>query len=367
MNRIILFAVALLLLNACSSDGDERPAYLDSQSLKALEIPPQLTRPNNTEELQISAPTAKALAAMQSRGDVEGTVAPQFKGLALKSDNGIYWLEVNQDADSLWAVLRDFWANEGIELDRDEPLLGLMETKWIKEYQVKADHDAGFLKRMLSRLSPDIMDRFRMHIERDGKTTRIYVSHRGMEISVTGETSRWTQRVSDPALEKEILYRLTLFAGVTAQKADELFLGYTPYQPRIRAVADSENRFQITGHKELAWRRLQQAVNRLGATVVDTQADQGVMVIELSAIPQALLEAEDSGVDNSEFEGAYEQQSTRKAKAVTATESSAATKLKLLLQEQDGNTLLVVTDTNDKSVTDGFAYDAMQTLARLMK
>ena len=84
MNRIILLAVALLFLNACSSDGDERPTYLDSQSLKALEIPPQLTRPNNTEELQIPVPSAKALAALQSRGDVEGTVAPQFIGLTVR-------------------------------------------------------------------------------------------------------------------------------------------------------------------------------------------------------------------------------------------------------------------------------------------
>ena len=364
MKRFFLLSLAVVLLGACSSDGDERPAYLDSHSLKSLEIPPQLTRPNNSEELKIPEPSAKALASLQTSGAVEGMVAPQFKGLVLKSDQGIYWLEVDQDADNLWVVLRDFWAHEGIDLDRDEPLLGLMETQWIKEYQVKADREAGFFKRVLSRFSPDIVDKFRFRVERAGKQSRIFVSHRGMQITVSGETSRWTQRVSDPALEKEILYRLSLFAGLSGQKADDLFLAYTPYQPRMKVVAGSENSFEITGRHELVWRRLQQAVNQLGATVVDAQETSGSMVIEISEekIPQALLlEEEDSEV----FDPFEEKPSNPVTD--TKTPDVEVIKLNLVLQEKDGNSILVVTDAQGKAVADGFAYDAMQLLARLLK
>lgn len=367
MNRIILLSLVAVLVTACSSDGEERPEYLDSQSLKALEIPPQLTIPNNTEELKIPEPSAKALAALQAGGAVEGMVAPVFKGVALKSEQGIYWLEMDQDADTLWVTMRDFWANEGIEVVRDEPLLGLMETQWIKEYQIKADREAGFFKRSLSRLSPDVMDQFRMRVERAGKQARIFVSHRGMQIAVTGETSRWVMRESDPALEKEILYRLSLFAGLSAQQADDLFMAYTPYQSRIRAVAGSENSFEIIGRRELAWKRLQHAVDQLGAKIVDAQAGQGSMVIELSEIPQALLQEEtEAAVDDSGLEGAYEQTSAPQSKAVVIA-SDKAVKLTLSLQEKNSNTLLVITDDKGKPVTDGFAYDAMQMLAKLLK
>jgi outer membrane protein assembly factor BamC len=367
MNRIFLLSLLAVFVAACSSDGEERPEYLDSQSLPALEVPPQLTRPNNSEELKIPVPSARALSTLQESAVMTGMVAPAFKGLVLKSDQGIYWLEVDQDADTLWVTLRDFWANEGIEVARDEPLLGLMETQWIKEYQIKADREAGFFKRVLSGLSPDMMDRFRMRVERIGKQSRIFVSHNGMQIGVTGETSRWIMRESDHSLEKEILYRLTLFAGLNTQQANDLFLAYTPYQPRIRAVTGSENSFEIIGRRELAWKRLQHAVDQLGATVVDAQATQGTMVIELSAIPQALLQEETATIDDSGLEGAYEQQTTPRSKTVATPSSETAVKLMLGLQENKANTLLVITDENGKPVTDGFGYDAMQTLARLLK
>ncbi|MBI3188904.1 MAG: outer membrane protein assembly factor BamC [Gammaproteobacteria bacterium] len=367
MNRLILLVLAAVFVTACSSDGEERPEYLDSQSLSALEIPPQLTRPDNSEELKIPQPSAKALASLQKGGVMEGTVAPAFKGLALKSDQGIYWLEVDQDADTLWVTLRDFWANEGIAIERDEPLLGLMETQWLKEYRIKADRDAGFFKRVLSRLSPDMMDRFRMRVERTGKQARIFVSHRGLQIGITGETSRWMMRESDHALEKEILYRLTLFAGLNTQQADELFLAYTPYQTRISPVAGSENSFEIIGRRELAWKRLQQAVDQLGATVVQTQPKQGTMLIELSEIPQALLKEETATIDDSGLEGAYEQTSTPRSTTVATPASETAVKLMLTLQEKTTTTLLQVTDEAGKPITGGFAYDAMQMLANLLK
>lgn len=367
MKHIFLLALLAGLVSACSSDGEERPAYLDSQSLKALEIPPQLTRPDNTEELKIPEPSAKALAMLRSDGTVEGTVAPLFKGITLKSDQGIYWLEVDQDADFVWPTLRDFWANEGIEVTRDEPLLGLMDTQWVKEYQVKADRDAGFFMRALSSLSPDMMDKFRVRVERNGKQTRIYVSHSGKQIAVNGETTRWVMRESDPMLEKEILYRLSLFVGLSTKQADDLFMAYTPYQSRIHAVAGSENSFEIVGGCDQAWKRLQHAVDQLGATVIDAQAPAGTMVIELSKLVQTVTPAKKQGVDDSGLEGAYEQTSTPRNEPVTTTSGDTPTKLQLRLQEQAASTLLIVTDEAGEPVTDGFGYDAMKMLAQLLK
>ncbi|HEX5636263.1 MAG TPA: hypothetical protein VFY78_04180, partial [Gammaproteobacteria bacterium] len=81
----------------------------------------------------------------------------------------------------------------------------------------------------------------------------------------------------------------------------------------------------------------------------------------------ALLQEETEVVlDDSGLEGAYEQTSAPKTRTVISA-SGEMVKLTLGLQEKDSNTLLVITDDQGKPVTDGFAYDAMQMLANLLK
>lgn len=366
MLRVFLFALLAVLVSACGSDGEERPEYLDSTSLKALEVPPQLTRPSTSEELKIAEPSAKVLAALQASDKVEGQVAPKFKGVALKSDQGIYWLEIEESADTVWPVLRDFWGNEGIKLEREEPLLGLMETEWLKEYMAQIDRESGFFKRVLKRVSPDVMDKFRMSVERGDKTTRVFISHRGLSIAVAGESSRWVARESDASLEKEMLYRLSLFAGLNQVQADEQLAGYVPYQTRIKQVDGSDNSYELTGRRELAWKRVQHAVNQLGAKIVEQQPQQS-MVIEVREITQSEVESEAmADVDMSGIEGAYEE-TTRPQPRTKVTAAGEAVKLTLILQEKNQVTLMTVTDAGGKPVTSGFAYDAMKQLANLLR
>jgi outer membrane protein assembly factor BamC len=368
MMRVFLFSLLAILVSACGSDGEERPDYLDSTSLGALEVPPQLTRPSTSEELKIAEPSAKVLAQLQAGDKVEGQVAPKFKGVTLKSEQGIYWLEIDENADAVWPVLRDFWGNEGIKLEREEALLGLMETEWLKEYMAQIDRESGFFKRVLKRVSPDVMDKFRMTVDRAGNQTRVYINHRGLAIAMNGEVSRWVARESDAALEKEMLYRLSLFVGLNKAQVDEQFAGYVPYQTRIKSVAGSENSFELSGRRELAWKRVQHAVNQLGAKIIEQSPQQDRMVIEVSEITVTMAE-DKSEFDSAGVEGAYEQTHASAAAKQPAQTQSAdeAVKLTLALQENNQATVMTVTDVNGKAVSSGFAYDAMKQLAILLK
>ena len=113
----------------------------------------------------------------------------------------------------MWPLIHDFWSHEGIKVQRDEPLLGFMETEWIKEFD--PNRGGSFIATIFSKLSPDFLDKFRLRVERvvDQGVTRIYISHRGLEIFTEGDVSTWQQREPDPQLEREILYRLVLFAA----------------------------------------------------------------------------------------------------------------------------------------------------------
>lgn len=290
MVRYFLVWSVVFMLAACSSDGDKRHEYLDSAGLQNLEVPPQLTRPQAGNELLIPEPSARVMAELQKSGQLVGNVAPAFKNVRLNSEQGLYWLEVDQDADSLWPLLHDFLAHEGIKEYRDEPLLGFVESEWVKEYEATRD-DAGLLNNLFSKFSPNVVDKFRLRLERvaEGKGSRIYASHRGLEKAILVDGTQWMTRPSEPALEKEMLYRLVLFIGVSKLQADSLFAAYKPYQARIKKLGEEGADYEIVGQPDFVWRRLMQAMDRLGAEITRQDKSAGQLDVQVSKIPDTLI------------------------------------------------------------------------------
>ena len=306
-----LAAVSLFVFVAgCSSDGEERPEYLDSYSLEGLEIPPQLTRPNVKDELQLPEPSAKAMELLNEREQAEGTIAPIFKGLALKSSQGMHWLEIEQDADELWPLLKRFLAYEGIKIERDEPLLGFLETEWLKEYE--PEREKAFYERWIKTISPDFVDKFRIRLERQPgqKLTRVYVSHRGLEIALAEDgNSRWQQRDPQPMLEREILYRMVLYTGLEKARVDDMFGAYQSYQERLRSIAGSHSGYEIIGNKNLVWPRLIQALDRTGVEIARQDEGQGQIEVVVSDYSEDMLpEASKPKIVIDEYEYGKEQE-----------------------------------------------------------
>jgi len=342
--RLAILFSAVALMASCSSDGEERPEYMDSYSVKKLEIPPELTRPSSNEELQIPEPSAKALAILKGRDGVEGSVAPKFKGIELQSDGGMYWLLLDKDADDVWPILREFLANEGIKIYRDEPLLGFIETEWLKEYE--ANRDAGYLKKILNALATDRMDKFRLRLERVGnkQQTRFYVSNRSLEVVVVNEGSSWQQAVPNQMLEKELLNRFVLFAGLGQEAADDVFASYKPYQVRIRRIGDEGSAtYEITGNKDIVWKRVIQAMDRLGVDVKTEDKSEGTLEVLVGELAEELMKelvvekdelAESSWMMNM-FSGDKEISKDEEGRIsifLTLKESNSSTHMQLLLE-----------------------------------
>jgi outer membrane protein assembly factor BamC len=298
LSRLSLLLLSVIALAACSSGGDERPEYQGAQYYKSLEIPPDLTLNKTDKELAIPEPSKSALTEYQRASKLDEAVLPEFKGIRLKSDCGLYWLEVDATPDTLWPKLEAFWEHEGIRLLQDEPLLGFMETEWSNRLVV--DPDAGFLTRMFNRMEPDQLDRFRLRVETsaDRKHTRIYVSHAGMERFVEGgdDDSRviWRRRPSDPDLEREIIGRLVLFAGLSENQMESLLKNYHPYQSYVHyaesAVHDDIDQSSIenqvaeltmTGSMDFVWQRTLRALDRLSLT--DIKADRAAGTIAFTS------------------------------------------------------------------------------------
>jgi uncharacterized lipoprotein len=234
--RIVTLGLLILFLSACGKN--ERPEYQGAEYYKSLELPPDLALEKSTAEMDIPEPTVSALEDFQSRHKLNKAVAPEFKGIRLAHDGSMYYLEVDAAPKVVWPKIEAFWEHEGIRLLENRPMLGFMKTDWTKQMQVS--RDAGYLKKLFSKLEPDFRDKFTMRIEpaADRTKTHIFVAHYGIEVFV--ETSgddqgamQWRGRKSDVELEREILSRLTLFAGLSENQAESLLREYKPFQSYV--------------------------------------------------------------------------------------------------------------------------------------
>ena len=75
-------------------------------------------------------------------------MAIKVKGARMQAGDGVFWLEVDENADKLWPQLSAFWGHEGVKIVRNEPMLGMVETDWVSKLQV--DDDAGFIEKLFN-------------------------------------------------------------------------------------------------------------------------------------------------------------------------------------------------------------------------
>lgn len=294
--KCILLALCTLTIIACSSDGDERrQQYLDADYYTRLELPPDLTEPSTTQQLSVPKPTDAAMekfkadSAHLGKIDSEGLpvaapapVLPTLKGVELKSEAGLSWLEVDSSAEKLWPQLAAFWSQEGIAVVQSQPLLGLIETDWVNKLQVKPD--ASWLKRIFSTVEPERLDKFRMRIASIAgeAKTRVYVSHSGMEVVVEGEDVSWRARYSEAGLEQEILSRLALYLGLGPNQAKRVLASYTPYASRVTTPVDETSSLYLNDTLDLAWQRTQRALDRLGTDIQESDESRHQFKIALT-------------------------------------------------------------------------------------
>jgi outer membrane protein assembly factor BamC len=196
-------------------------------------------------------------------------MAINVKGARLQTGDGVFWLEVDENADKLWPQLSAFWGHEGVKVVRNEPMLGMLETDWVSKLQV--DDDAGFIAKLFNSADPDKLDKFRMRVEPEqgNDKTKIFMSHSGMEKSVEGDDVNWRSRCTEEELEREMLNRLALFVGLDEAQSVNAFEGYRPFASRVKVPKDKANTLYITGDMNFVWKRSIRALDRMGIDVLE--------------------------------------------------------------------------------------------------
>jgi len=302
--RNVVASLAGLALAGCSSlpSLSGKPIdYKSTNTLPPLEIPPDLTTPGTDDRFVVpdtsarSSASASAYAADRASNKPAGQsgVLPTAAKVRFERAGSQRWLVIDADAEQVWPTVRQFWLEQGFILTIESPTTGVLETDWAEN---RAKLPMDFIRNTLGKVLDSIYstgerDKFRTRLERstDGKTTEIYITHRGM-VEVADKRSAntsirdsstdstvWQPRPADPELEAEFLQRLMVRLGVDEAAAKTQVAGKNPAgQDRARLSKSAEGtRLTIDERFDRAWRRVGLALDRVGFTVEDRDRANG--------------------------------------------------------------------------------------------
>ncbi|MBK8063984.1 MAG: outer membrane protein assembly factor BamC [Betaproteobacteria bacterium] len=297
---------------ACSTATDllesKKVDYKSAGPLPPLEIPPDLTSPARDNryvvpEVSKSAATLSSYQAERRAQPAAGEsgILPSVDKMRIERSGSQRWLVVNEPAEKLWPLVKDFWQENGFLLNLDLPEAGVMETDWAEN---RAKIPVDFLRATLGKLLDQLYstperDKFRTRLERgsDPNVTEIFVSHRGMvEIYVTEARAQtmWQPRNPDPELEAEFLRRLMIRLGAQEERAKAL-IASPPQAMRatLGKQAGGAEKLEVLEPFDRAWRRVGLALDRVGFTVEDRDRQKGVYFVRY-ADPEKEMNKKDS-------------------------------------------------------------------------
>ncbi|MCP1773238.1 outer membrane protein assembly factor BamC [Neisseria perflava] len=305
-----VLAVALISLTACSSGKKDQPK-LDYQSqnrkIVNLEVPPDLTNPNEGNLYQLPANSGAVRASdLENRRrartpEVQQSANPAVlqpvKGVKLERDGNQRWLVVEgKDPTEIWPLLKAFWQENGFDIKSEEPAIGQMETEWA-ENRAKIPQDS--LRRLLDKVglggvySTSERDKFIIRVERDKNgATDVFFAHKGME-EVYGDknkdTTMWQPRPNDPNLEAAFLARFMQYLGVDSAQAEKA-LGQSVAKQKTDKVGNASgdlakiegNTLLLSGDYDRNWRRTALALDRVGLTVLGQNVERHAFLVKQS-------------------------------------------------------------------------------------
>ena len=278
-------AVALvLLLPACSiapPEDSPRVAYREAESVRSLVVPPDLTRPQSPEALEIT----------EVGGDAE-TVLPEYEDIRMVRAGPLQWLEIDgASPEDLWPRMNGFLRSEGLTIRKQRPAEGLIETAWAERFEsVPRGGLAGLFDKVFGTIGSDtIRDKYQIRLERmDGQGgTRVFLSHWAAQEVNTNPNTRDTPIVdmrrteTDPAVAAEMRRRLLVYLGVSRARASAIASrdgGERVYTAPVRLV-ETESGVAYAEISEPDYRRalglVGEALRLIGAEVVETDERKG--------------------------------------------------------------------------------------------
>ena len=317
--RIGISGIALVSLIGCSSTslGSKRVDYRSGAAqAPSLEVPPDLTTPGSDKRYTVpqgdgenvttfSDYSKGGAAAEQGRG--ASAILPQVKGVRLERNGAQRWLVVNDKPENIWFVVKAFLQENGLAIQSEDQAAGVIETEWAEN---RAKIPQGGIRKWIGKVFDGIYssgerDQYRVRLEhgKDGESTEVYITHRGMEevLSADQNTSKWQARANDPEMEAIMLQHLMAriggsaakvadTAGTAASSAATAHVSGTTGAASLEKIFDGSKVIVMNDAFDRSWRRTGLAIERAGLTVDDRDRVKGIYFLRLAKAEKGWLD-----------------------------------------------------------------------------
>ena len=305
----LMLPVLALGLSACTNPEkvlpDKAVEYKrETQADKNLEIPPDLTSDRINDRMAVpdiyagestsytEFVTDRRLrdAGPGARGAVGGSVLPSIADVDVHREGDVRWLQVNAPVEDVWPRVIDFWQENGVLMEEEDPTVGIMRTSWLENRaEISRDFITDSIRKVFDGLyEAGTRDQYRVRLERtDNDETEIYMTHFGMEEQISQgaeggvQNTVWIPRERDPELEVEMMSRLMVFLGAADERARaQLAAGGRIKQSRSQMIKNSEGTQLLVDEQfTRAWRLIGLALDRVGFAVEDRNRSAGIYYV----------------------------------------------------------------------------------------
>ena len=281
--KICIFLSIISLLQSCAIvNRFAGTKYGEAGSIGGLEAPPELVTPEWDESLTIPQTGNDRVSALETYGKaLDAGVAPEYVDVSLRREGDLRWLEAEVDPVNVWPLLRSFWADQGIVLDKDLPTTGVMETDWIEKIDSSQSGVTNVREVAAER------SKYRIRVEREpNAVTNIFVSQRRAELnSITERGGVWVTAASDPEAEAEVMVSLMEHMGKSREQA--IFEAANTEGPRLyidlRDIDGIPVLF-VGDQYSRVWRRTGIALDRTGLSIYEQSRSKGIYLIDASGL-----------------------------------------------------------------------------------
>ena len=281
--NLCVVVTALSVLQSCAIINQfAGTKYGEAGSVGGLEAPPELETPEWEESLEIPQTANDRISAVETYGKaLDASVAPEFVDVSLRREGDLRWLEAEVDPVNVWPLLRSFWANQGIVLDKDLPSTGIMETDWIEQIDSTNSGLTNGREVAASR------SKYRIRVEREpNAVTNIFLSQRKSELqAITEQGGVWVTAQSDPEEEAEVMVGLMEHMG--RSREDALFEVANTQGPRLHIDLQDIDGIPVLfvgDQYSRVWRRTGIALDRTDFSIFEQNRSKGIYLIDASRL-----------------------------------------------------------------------------------
>ncbi|MEJ2576947.1 MAG: outer membrane protein assembly factor BamC [Gammaproteobacteria bacterium] len=216
---------------------------------------------------------------------------PEMAGVSVQRDGDERWLLIQLPPEQVWPKVVEFWQQNGILLQEQNPTVGVMRTAWLENLR-NIGHDivTDTLRSLLGGLyDPGTRDQYRVRLDRGTQpgTTELYLTHFGMEeqfaTGTTGEgdVAVWVPTGRDPDLEAIMLRQIMVYLGESRERAERLLAaGVERGSERASLVtSDQGSSLLVDEPFSRAWRLVGLALDRVGFAVEDRDRSAGTYYV----------------------------------------------------------------------------------------